>query len=122
MSYLDRWEFLTTTEIMREFKVVRRTVRRWVAAGELNPLPTLHSAHGEQRFSLEEIEAFRERRRCGRSMADIVAAALAHIAENADENRMLCPRCVERSVNRRGDFCTRCEQERTASFATRKSG
>ena len=113
MSYLGTLEFVTTTDVMREFRVARRTVRRWVAAGELIPHSALRSAHGEHRFRLEEVEAFRQRRRAGQSMDDVIAGALAYIRENqAEGHGMLCPSCVARQVNRHGDYCTKCEQQR----------
>ena len=103
----------TTKQVARELRLVPRTVRRLVAAGELSPHPNLHGPNGDSLFDPDDIEALRQRRQAGRTLAqedaEIIRGALAYITEN--EQRPLCPRCLSREVNRRADFCTPCDEQ-----------
>jgi hypothetical protein len=103
----------TTKQVARELRVVPRTVRRLVAAGELRPHPNLHGPNGDSLFDPDHIEALRQRRRAGRTLAqedaEILRGALAYIAEN--ESRPLCLKCAAREMNRGGTFCTPCEEQ-----------
>jgi len=48
--------FITVSEIVRDFKVSRKTIQRWIKAGKLNPDQTLPGRTGAHLFTLEEAE------------------------------------------------------------------
>jgi DNA-binding transcriptional MerR regulator len=103
---------MTTREVARSLGVTTRTVRRWKAAGELVPDPNF-KRRAEHLFRRKDVEALRDRRRLGLTIAELMAGAGAYLARSrAESSRPLCPTCARREVNHHGDFCTPCEDER----------
>ncbi len=103
---------MTTKQAARSLKVVPRTIRRFVKAGELTPHSWRHGPNGQNLFTPSSVESLRQRRQAGRMMDDVIAGSLALLAEN-HPGRPLCPQCAAREVNRGGNWCTRCEEKRS---------